>query len=85
LKRYDQAAEAYKQAIRLEFDYPEAHLNLGAAYNQMGRYEEAIDSYKRALLLKPCARRSFEPGDDLSANGKQRIGDRGVQDPERIG
>ena len=45
--------ESYKQAIRIEFDYAEAHLNLGAAYNQMGRYEEAIDSYKRALQLKP--------------------------------
>src|SRR6185312_8005843 len=27
--------------------------NLGAAYSALGRYEEAIDQYKRALVIDP--------------------------------
>src|SRR5829696_9351542 len=27
--------------------------NLGAAYSALGRYEEAIDQYKRALVIEP--------------------------------
>ena len=47
------AIESYKQTIRINFDYAEGHMNLGAAYNQTGRYEEAIESYKQAVQIKP--------------------------------
>jgi tetratricopeptide (TPR) repeat protein len=53
LKRFEEAGSAYKQAIRLEFGFAEAHLNLGAALHQLGLFEEAVESYKRAVRLKP--------------------------------
>jgi tetratricopeptide (TPR) repeat protein len=39
--------------VRINFDYAEGHLNLGAGYYQTGRYPEAIESYKQAIRIKP--------------------------------
>ncbi len=30
-----------------------AHSNLGAAYGKLGRYQDAIESYKQAIKIKP--------------------------------
>ena len=30
-----------------------AHVNLGAAYGMLGRYQEAVESYKQAVRIKP--------------------------------
>jgi tetratricopeptide (TPR) repeat protein len=53
LGRYQDAIDAYKQAIRIDPDYPEAHLNLGVAYCKLGRMQEAIEDFKEAIRGKP--------------------------------
>jgi predicted O-linked N-acetylglucosamine transferase (SPINDLY family) len=47
------AAEAYRQAIRLRPDLPEAHNNLGNAHIACGELDEAIASYEQALKIRP--------------------------------
>ena len=53
LGRYQEAIEAFKQAIRIKPDHVKAYLNLGIAYADNGQHEEAIISYKNAIRIKP--------------------------------
>ncbi|MCX5633376.1 MAG: tetratricopeptide repeat protein [Phycisphaerae bacterium] len=53
LGRYQEAIEAYKQAIRIKPDFAEAYLCLGATYGKLGRYQDEIESYKQAIRIKP--------------------------------
>ena len=46
LGRYQDAIEAYKQAIRIKPDYAEAHYNLGIAYLVTGDKDSALEEYK---------------------------------------
>ena len=45
--------DSYKQAIRIDPDYADAHNNLGLAYHNLEMYEEAIESYKQAIRIDP--------------------------------
>ena len=45
--------ESYKQAVKIDPDYAEAHFNLGDTYDETGKYEEAIESYKQAVRINP--------------------------------
>src|SRR5215831_16733339 len=49
--KYDQAATAYQQAIKLRSDYADAYLNLGETYYNLGRYDEAIVADNKAISL----------------------------------
>ena len=40
-----EAIESYRQAIRINPDFAEAHYNLGIAYVNSGMDKEAIESY----------------------------------------
>lgn len=40
-------------ALDLRFGYAEAWNNIGAAYNKLGRYEEAAAACEQALRYKP--------------------------------
>jgi tetratricopeptide (TPR) repeat protein len=51
--QYQQAIEAYKQAVKLAPEYADANYNLGMAYSSLGQYKEAIEAYKRAIRIKP--------------------------------
>jgi tetratricopeptide (TPR) repeat protein len=51
--RWQEAADACKQAIRLKPDDADAHCNLGVAYGKLGRWQEAADASKQAIRLKP--------------------------------
>jgi tetratricopeptide (TPR) repeat protein len=51
--RYQEAIEAYKQAIKLKPDYASAYNDLGCAYNDLGRHQEASEAFKQAIKLKP--------------------------------
>jgi len=58
----EEAAAQYAEALRLNPDYPEAHVNLGIFDYQQGRTADAITQYREALLWDP---RSGEAHNDL--------------------
>ena len=45
--RASEAIEQYKEALRIDPDYAEAHNNLGSTLFQTGRTSEAIEEYKQ--------------------------------------
>ena len=47
--KYDNAVNAYQQAIKLRADLYSAHTGLAAAYNGLRQYQNAIASAERAL------------------------------------
>jgi tetratricopeptide (TPR) repeat protein len=54
LKQYREAAENYRNAIRLDpYNAADAHYALGLVYRDWGRTDEEIQSYKQAIKLKP--------------------------------
>ncbi|HEY0385335.1 MAG TPA: tetratricopeptide repeat protein [Pyrinomonadaceae bacterium] len=52
-KRFKDAVEAFKQAIRLGSNDPKTYFNLGQAYYSLNLYKEAREAYKRAVKVKP--------------------------------
>ena len=44
---------SYRRALELKPDFAEAHNNLGGAFKEQGRLEEADACFRRALELKP--------------------------------
>jgi tetratricopeptide (TPR) repeat protein len=53
LGRYQDAVDAYKQAIKIKPDYAEAHYNLGITYCILHRYQDSIEACKQAIRIKP--------------------------------
>ncbi len=51
--RYQEALEAFTQAVRLKPEYAMAHNGLGGARFRLGLYNEAVDAFQQAILLKP--------------------------------
>jgi Tfp pilus assembly protein PilF len=51
-KRLPQAVESYQKALKVDPNLAEAHLNLGLAYEQMGRKGLAGQEYQQACKLK---------------------------------
>src|SRR5256885_16011828 len=47
------AVDEYKEAIELDPESPDAHLNLGMTYADQDRREEAKEEFKAALELDP--------------------------------
>nr|WP_317264515.1 tetratricopeptide repeat protein [Arthrospira sp. SH-MAG29] len=57
LERWDEAAQAYQNAIGLKDDFAWSHYNLGEALSKLQRWDEAIKAYKDAIEIKsdlPC-------------------------------
>lgn len=50
---HGRAVECYRKVISLMPNIPQAHYNLGCAFNQLGRPVEAIESFRKATQLKP--------------------------------
>ncbi|MGD9015158.1 MAG: tetratricopeptide repeat protein, partial [Candidatus Omnitrophota bacterium] len=44
---------AYKQAIKIKPDLPEAHNNLGLIYDTLNKQQEAIALFKQAIAINP--------------------------------
>jgi tetratricopeptide (TPR) repeat protein len=53
LARYAEAADAQREALRLNPGYADAHSNLGNALRAQGRLEEALACYDLALTYQP--------------------------------
>ena len=53
LNRYNDAIEAYRQALRINPEYADAWDNLGFAYRKLNRYNDAIEAYRQALRINP--------------------------------
>ena len=53
IKVLDQAVEEYVNVQRINADRPEAHLNLGLVYSQLGRIDEAEAQYNTAIEIEP--------------------------------
>jgi protein O-GlcNAc transferase len=49
----NEAIEHYEAAIALRPDFPEAHNNIGYAFQVTGRYDEMMAHYQRALAIRP--------------------------------
>lgn len=52
---WHEAEKGYKHAIKLKSNYPTAHLWYGIYLDSMGRFEESVLEYKRALELDPLS------------------------------
>jgi len=53
LGRYDEAIEAYQQAISVDPKFPISYYGLGNALSALGRYDEAIEAYQQAIGVDP--------------------------------
>ena len=53
LNRYNDAIEAYRQALRINPEDADAWNNLGIAYRHLNRYNDAIEAYRQALRINP--------------------------------
>lgn len=51
LKRQPEALDEFKRAVDLDANYGEALHNLGAAYAEAGKWEDAVRSYRKALSV----------------------------------
>ncbi len=52
-RQYGQAIEQCRKTIELDPNFPRAHIWLGRAYEQKGRYDEAIAEFRKAASLAP--------------------------------
>ncbi len=53
LGKYDEAIEAYDEAIRLNPNYAKAWFNKGLSLDDLGKYDEAAKAYDEAIRLDP--------------------------------
>ena len=44
---------AYRRAVAIKPDFPEAHYNLGNALVKLAKTDEAVATYRRAIAIKP--------------------------------
>ena len=52
-KQWPAAVEAFKSAVTLRPNFPEAWNELGYAFRNQGRYPESLAAYEEALRLRP--------------------------------
>jgi len=61
LKKYQDAAEAYRQSIKLDpYNAADAQYALGLVYRDWGKPDEEIQAYKQAIRLRPDYTVAFE-------------------------
>ena len=60
LGNWNQSVDCFSKALKLNSAYADAHYNLGIALDSLGRLEEAIFSYTKAIELKPDYPKFYE-------------------------
>ena len=61
LKQYKDAAEAYRQSIKLDpYNAADAHFALGLVYRDWNKPDEEIQAYKQAIRLRPDYTTAYE-------------------------
>ncbi len=65
LRRLDEAADAYQNAVHLNPSDGEAWGNLGATFAELGRWKEAAPCQERAMRLAPSLLHGLNLGDTL--------------------
>jgi len=61
LKQYKEAAEAYRQSIKLDpYNAADAQFALGLVYRDWGKPDEEIQAYKQAIRLRPDYTAAYE-------------------------
>ena len=61
LKQYRDAAEAYRQAIKLDpYNSADAYYALGLVYRDWGKADDEIQAYKQAIRLRPDYTSAYE-------------------------
>jgi len=61
LKQYREAAEAYRQSIKLDpYNSADAYYALGLVYRDWGKADEEIQAYKQAIRLRPDYTGAYE-------------------------
>jgi tetratricopeptide (TPR) repeat protein len=53
LEKHDGAIELWQRCLKLKPDDPEAHVNIGTACFNLGKYEQAAISAQKAMALAP--------------------------------
>jgi cytochrome c-type biogenesis protein CcmH/NrfG len=53
LQKYEDAIEAYRQALRLQPEYADAWYNLGITYGNLKKYGLATLAYEEAVRIEP--------------------------------
>jgi tetratricopeptide (TPR) repeat protein len=59
--RFQQAQDAFEEALKINPNYTEAALNLAVTYNDLGKYAQARDVYLRAIARSRAEPRSLDP------------------------
>ena len=61
LKQYREAADAYRQAIKLDpYNSADAYYALGLVYRDWGKADDEIQAYKQAIRLRPDYTSAYE-------------------------
>lgn len=84
-KRYEEAIEEFREAIRVEGETAEAYQGLGLAYLQSGDRAKAIESFKEALRLKPdWAQTHYELGQSYYEAGNYKSAANSLEEAVRL-
>ena len=57
--RFGDAEAAYREALKISPDHPEALMHLGVVLRRLGRLDEAVDCLQRAAEVAPGEFRNF--------------------------
>jgi tetratricopeptide (TPR) repeat protein len=69
-QRFAEAAAEFEEALKIQPMYAEAESNFGFTLFMLGRIDEAVEHYQRALSMKPIARTHYLLGMVLLQQGK---------------
>src|SRR5262249_35319891 len=64
-RRLDEAAAAYRKALKFQPDNVDAHLKLSRALTEQKKFDEAVASCRKAIRLQPSSRAYYHLGNAL--------------------